>query len=375
MDSVTDFRDAFRNTSSISNCTKRAIRNRFFANPYFFDEYHTDHPDLPGYLGKCVDDDTDATYIHFENSNDNVLETKENIVHVVVHLSNMSMNVTLDDISLVGSASVTNISSNDTVVSFTVRIHNESHHKDMSVWIQVVSKNDRYASNTLTMRYVGTRPTIRILSPAVQYETRTKMDEVPLSFVVSKLIKNFTAGDLVSTVSSDNFENFHVSEHDARIYSAVLRLDTNISGARSVYVNESVFTDIHGNENLASSIFKFEVDRQRPTMSIHSPDMRADLADDPHLTMLQTFEILFETDDHTIHSFNLSDVNRSSTMFDVVNLSRIDSHSFRAYVVQISSALNLAHSIHIEEASFGDEAGHFSERSNVFSWLYVVFER
>ena len=119
----------------------------------------------------------------------------------------------------------------------------------MSVWIQVVSKSDRYASNTLTLRYVGTRPSLRILSPSVGYGERTKMREIPFSFVVSKSgIKNFTASDLVSTVSSDIFENFHQSEHDARIYSAVLRLDTNISGARSVYVNESAFNDNYGNE-------------------------------------------------------------------------------------------------------------------------------
>ena len=371
---VSDWHDAFRNTSAISNCTKRAIRNRFFANRYFFDQYGTDHSDLPGYLDKCSDDESDATFIHFESSNDNVLETKETRVRVVIHLSSVLMNISLDDIRVIGSGDAENVTHiNDTLAAFFVRL--SLHHKDMSVWIQVVSKSDRYASNTLTLRYVGTRPSLRILSPSVGYGKRTKMREIPFSFVVSKSgIKNFTASDLVSTVSSDIFENFHQSEHDARIYSAVLRLDTNISGARSVYVNESVFNDNYGNENLPSSVFKFEVDRKRPTMEIYSPEMREDLQDDPYLTILQTFEILFKTDDHTIRSFNLSDVNRSSTAFDVVNLTRIDSHSFRAYVVQNISALNLVHSIHVGEASFRDEAGHLSEHSNVFSWMYVVFE-
>ena len=367
---VTDFRDAFRNTTSISNCTKRGIRNRFFANRNFFEEYGTDHPDLPGYLARCSDGDMDATYIHFEGSHDNVLETKENRVRIDIHLSSASMNISSDDISIVGNGHVENVTRvSSTVVSFFVRL--SLHSKDMSVWINVVSKNDRFASNTLTLRYVGTRPTVRILSASVQYGTRTKLEEIPLSFVASKLVKNFSASDLISSVPSDSFENFHATEHDSRIYSAALRLDTNVTGPRSVYVNESVFTDFYDNLNLASEIFKFEVDRDRPTMQIDSPDMRGDLADDPHYTMLQTFEILFQTDDHTIHSFNLSDVNRSSTVFDVVNLSRIDSHTFRAFVVQDSSALNSIHSIHVGEESFGDEAGWLGEHSNVFSWMYL----
>ena len=120
-------------------------------------------------------------------------------------------------------------------------------------------------------------------------------------------------------------------------------------------------------------MFEFEVDRKRPTMTIYSPDMRGDLSDDPHLTIRQTFRILFVTDDHTIRDFNLSDVNcSSSTMFDVVNLSRIDSHTFEAYVVQNIMALNSVHYIHIDESAFQDEVAHLSERSNIFSWRYIL---
>ena len=128
----------------------------------------------------------------------------------------------------------------------------------------------------------------------------------------------------------------------------------------------------YGNNNEPSPVFEFEVDRKRPTMTIYSPDMRGDLSDDPHLTTRQTFRILFVTDDHTIRDFNLSDVNcSSSTMFDVVNLSRIDSHTFEAYVVQNIMALNSVHYIHIDESAFQDEVAHLSERSNVFSWRYL----
>ena len=70
-------------------------------------------------------------------------------------------------------------------------------------------------------------------------------------------------------------------------------------------------------------------------MTIFSPDMRSDLASDPHYTNRQIFRVVFETDDHTIRDFNLSDVNSSSsTMFNVVNLSRVDNHRFEAYVVR-----------------------------------------
>ena len=101
----------------------------------------------------------------------------------------------------------------------------------------------------------------------------------------------------------------------------------------------------YGNNNEPSPIFKFEVDQDRPTMTISSPDMRSDLASDPHYTNLQIFRVVFETDDHTIRDFNLSDVNSSSsTMFDVVNLSRVDNHRFQAYVVRNGCA-RIFHSI------------------------------
>lgn len=56
---------------------------------------------------------------------------------------------------------------------------------------------------------------------------------------------DFNESDLVSSVPSDRFESFHVAAHDDRIYSAVLHLDTNIDGGRSVFVNDSVFTDLY----------------------------------------------------------------------------------------------------------------------------------
>lgn len=111
----------------------------------------------------------------------------------------------------------------------------------------VVKKKNTHAhfSHRTHRRYVGTRPTIRILSPAVGYKTRTKRNEVPLSFVLFKEPADFNESDLVSSVPSDRFESFHVAAHDDRIYSAVLHLDTNIDGGRSVFVNDSVFTDLY----------------------------------------------------------------------------------------------------------------------------------
>ena len=166
---VTDFRDAFRNTSSISNCTKRAIRSLWFSNKHFFRVYGSHHEDMPAYTAKCSDDDKDATMLSFANTDEDVLETRENLARVHVHLS-ATMNVTTHDISIVGAASVKNMTRlNDTLVSMLVRIHHELHRRDYNIWFQVKSTSSRYESNVLRLRYVFER----LLSKKQKYSCLT----------------------------------------------------------------------------------------------------------------------------------------------------------------------------------------------------------
>ena len=49
----------------------------------------------------------------------------------------------------------------------------------------------------------------------------------------------------------------HVATYDDRLYDAVLVLDTNTTGPRSVYINESVFTDLYVSTlSLSLSIYR-----------------------------------------------------------------------------------------------------------------------
>ena len=202
-------------------------------------------------------------------------------------------------------------------------------------------------------------------STTVANDAITKDSTLTLTFTSSEVTTDFTTEDV--TVSGGTLSDFAATS--TTVYNA--KFTPSSSGATTIDVAASTFTDAVGNNNTAAVQFKWTYDGMPPTITItasNGSNVVADSSRSQDTSLTVTFTSSEATTDFNADSINV--IGGKLTDFVAV--------SATVYTAKLTPAVDIATVyyggtfIEILANKFSDALGNYNADTSLFNWTYDI---
>ena len=215
--------------------------------------------------------------------------------------------------------------------------------------------NKNIASNTFEFFYDNVKPTVKIITDDIEYNSRSANKLIDFEFKISEINTTFDIEDIY--VKNGILSEFKKEEYDNFTYS--VKFKPIEEGDCEINVAENNFSDEAGNLNEKSNVFSWVYDNNSsPMIMISSKNIS-----DKEITNKSNIKLIFESTEK-IKNFEVSDIVLNKG--ELVNFKG----SGKMFTAELNAEIDGKYTIRVPENTFTDLGDSNNVNSNIFQFTY-----